>query len=116
MLKHFAGHFYSFLQYIATVCRVQTLRSGWHDSPRKNVLVALECSTLSTLMDAAAFKKLGQPDWLEQAAAVASICILVAAWNAFVNCVSGYFKDLLKHVCVKRLRGCVLSPSPQHPT
>ena len=49
-------------------------------------------------MDAAAFKKLGQPDWLEQTAAVVSICILLAAWNAFVNRVSGYFNDLFEIV------------------
>jgi len=45
------------------------------------VVVALECSTFSTLMDAAAFEKLGQPDWLQQPPGVVSICILVASWR-----------------------------------
>ncbi len=44
------------------------------------MVVALECSTLSTLMDAAAFEKLGQTDWHQQSAGVLSICILVVAW------------------------------------
>eukprot|EP00434_Breviolum_minutum_P036960 symbB.v1.2.032758.t2/scaffold3973.1/size47119/1 len=43
----------------------------------RNVVVALECSTFSTLMDAAAFEKLGQTDWHQQSAGVLSICILV---------------------------------------
>lgn len=45
------------------------------------MVVALECSTFSTLMDAAAFEKLGQPDWLQQPPGVVSICILVASWR-----------------------------------
>jgi len=61
------------------VCRTRHLSifGGVISVVLKNVVVALECSTFSTLMDAAAFEKLGQPDWLQQPPGVVSICILV---------------------------------------
>eukprot|EP00434_Breviolum_minutum_P033670 symbB.v1.2.029794.t1/scaffold3289.1/size59672/3 len=61
------------------VCRTRHLSifGGVISVVLKNVVVALECSTFSTLMDAAAFEKLGQPDWLQQPPGAVSICILV---------------------------------------
>jgi len=60
----------------------------------KNVVVALECSTFSTLMDAAAFKKLGQPDWLARPPGVVSICIVVFSTLAVCIGVRGDHKAL----------------------
>jgi len=53
----------------------------------KNVVVALECSTFSTLMDAKAFKMLGRPDWLGRSSGVLNICII--AVSALGLCLSG---------------------------
>ena len=50
-----------------------------HDLLRKNVVLALECSTFSTLMDAKAFKMLGQPDWFGRSSGVLNICIIAVA-------------------------------------
>ena len=70
---------------ISSICGSLVFFSPWASQAselheRRNVVVALECSTFSTLMDAAAFEKLGQTDWHQQSAGVLSICILVVAW------------------------------------
>ena len=48
---------------------------------RKNVVVALKCSTFSSLMDEAAFKKLKPGEWLNQPPSVVSISVFVVARN-----------------------------------
>ena len=75
----------SILSKFLSFCRSRKRTGSVNAVPRKNVVVALECSTFSTLMDAAAFEKLGQPDWLVRAPAIVSICILVAAWNECIG-------------------------------
>ena len=48
-------------------------------SLRRNVVVALRCSTFSSLMDAAAFKKLMKPEWLQQPATIVTLLFLMVA-------------------------------------
>ena len=50
-------------------------------SPRNT----FNCTTISDLINADSFENLWKPDWLRRAAAVVSICIVLAAWNVDKN-------------------------------
>lgn len=78
--------------------------------PRKNVLIALECSTFSTLMDAAAFEMLGRLDWLAKAPGVVSVCLVVAAWHGSCCVVRCAFcqVNFLKSVSILETATCKL--------
>lgn len=119
---------YFSIPWVSAVCSLPFLASNTNNlslwvlvwRPRKNVVIALECTTVSSLMNADSFQKLWQPDWLRQASAVVSICIVAAAWNVdnnvimamdvFVNSVSGICAPTNVCVAVWGFHGFGLSP------